>query len=221
MKQILKHLFLGKERKGRRIPFGLYQGLTLSIDPRTDMSFYLGFYERETMPWLRAAGRTARSLIDVGAGCGELSIWGLAHTTMERVVAYDSSPERWHLFHENVRLNGFDHDPRLVTVEEKFLGGEHREVADEVFGDLPEPILLKVDVDGGEQSILEKMQNSLLHKRFLVLIETHSKELDEVCFQILTEAQYSAVRITPAWWRIILPEYRPLPFNQWIVAEPR
>ncbi len=221
MKQIIKKLILGEGRHGRRMPFGLYRGLTLAIDPLTDSSFYFGLYERETMKWLQEAGKSARTLIDVGAGCGELSVWGLAHSGMERVIAYDASPERWPIFQENVRINGFASDQRLTTVEGMFTGLEHGQDNKHDVASLPEPILLKIDVDGGEEAILKNMRDVLPRKHFAILVETHSKDLDDACFRILSDAHYRARRIAKAWWRVVVPEYRPIEFNQWIVAEPK
>lgn len=219
MKKLLKKLLVGEGRAGRKIPFGLYKGITLSIDPAVESNFYLGLYERETVPWLRGAGRKARSLVDAGAGCGELSAWGLSQRNIEKVMAFDSSPDRWPIFDENMRLNGFDRDDRLTAVHGMFLGPDDASDADRIIGSLPEPILLKIDVDGGEQAILENMRHLLSRKRCLFLIETHSRELDEACYRILEEARYRVSRIRPAWWRCILPEQRPSEFNQWLVAE--
>ena len=218
MKTIVKQLLLGTGRRGRRIPFGLYKGLVLSIDPTVETSFYLGLYEVETAPWLRQAVLQAQSLVDVGTGAGELSMWGLAHANIRRVLAYDASPERWHIFRENQQLNGFEADERLTAVEGRFLGRQQQGEAEEILGCLPEPILFKIDVEGGEEAILERMRSFLATKRCLLLVETHSKMLDESCRRVLEAAGYEVRSLTPAWWRCFWPENRPLPFNQWLVA---
>ena len=123
------------------------------------------------------------------------------------------------MFHENMRLNGFTSDDRLTSVEGMFLGPDEADDAERILGDLPEPILFKIDVDGGEQAILENMRPVLLRKQCLLLVETHSRSLDAACFRLLTEAGYRVGRIPPAWWRRILPEQRPCDFNQWLSAE--
>jgi len=219
MKSFLKHALLGHGRTGRRIPFGLYRGLTLSIDPASEMRLWLGLYEAETTSWLRAAGRQARSLVDVGAGYGEMTVWGLSQPIMKKVLAYDSKPERWPVFRENLALNGLPGDRRLSAVEGMFLGGEDDERSLAALQALPEPVLMKIDVDGGEEAILQKIAQVLPAKRMLVLIETHSEALDRACRQLLTEGGYHVRSIKPAWWRAIIKEHRPIGFNQWIVAE--
>jgi hypothetical protein len=220
MKSFLKHTLLGHGRKGRRIPFGLYRGLTLSIDPASEMGLWLGLYEAETTSWLRAAGRQARSLVDVGAGYGEMTVWGLSQPVMEKVLAYDSKLERWPVFRENLAHNGLIGDRRLSAVEGMFLGGADDERSLAALQALPEPVLLKIDVDGGEEAILQKLAHVLPAKKILVLIETHSEALDRACRQLLAEVGYEVMSIEPAWWRCVVRERRPIGFNQWLVAEP-
>jgi hypothetical protein len=221
MKQRLKQLLFGRGRRARKIPFGLYRGLVLAIDPSSEMMFFFGLYEAETARWLKDAGRQARSLIDVGAGRGEMDVWGLRQSKMERVLAYDASPHRWPIFRENLRLNGLAGDARLMAVEGFFpADGDPQNLLD-LLAPLPEPILLKIDVDGGEEAILEHMRPALADKEMLILVETHSKTLDRNCAGILQGCGYSVRQIGPGWYRRFVPERRPIDFNQWLVAEKR
>jgi hypothetical protein len=219
MKKLIKQFVMGQGRRARRMPLGLYCGLTLSIDSGSESLFYFGLYEAETNSWLRRFVRKARTVIDVGAGCGELTAWALSRPGIQRVLAYDSSPSRWPIFRENMRLNDREGDPRLSAVEGMFLGPEGSLDAEQaLFNDLPEPILLKIDVDGGEAHILRAMRDLLARKQLLFLIETHSEQLDRECWDILGSAGYERRRIARAWWRLFFPERRPEAFNQWIVA---
>lgn len=219
MKRTIKRLILGEGRKGRRVPFGLYRGLVLSLDPAVDSSFYFGLYERETFAWLRGAIRQAHSFVDVGTGCGELVVWALAHAHIQRVLAYDPAPHRWDIFRDNLRLNGCNLDPRLLACEDWFLGTNRAEEDVKQLCELPEPILFKIDVDGGEETILRTLSTTVGHKRCLFLIETHSRELDVACGNVLVDVGYSTNQIPQAWWRRFYPENRPLEFNQWLTAE--
>ena len=151
MKTLLKKMLLGTGTRGRRVPFGLYKGLVLSINPAVDASFYFGLYEAETAPWLRRAILQCKSLVDVGTGCGELAVWGLSFPHVSRVLAYDSGSERWASFYENVRLNDFQGDPRLTAVQGPFLGSGRTGDAEKLLAVLPEPILFKIDIDAGRK----------------------------------------------------------------------
>jgi len=218
VKKRIKHLILGEGRKPRRIPLGLYRGLTLSIDAGQESLFYFGLYEAETNPWLRRLTQNAKTFIDVGAGCGELTAWALRIRGMERVLSYDVSPSRWPIFYDNMRLNGLDTDPRLTKVQDFFPSGDQVSAVGALFERLPEPIFMKIDVDGGEEAILSCMSDVLKRKKLSLLVETHSKQLDDACFKILQSAGYNCRRIQFAWWRRIFPERRPEAFNQWIAA---
>jgi precorrin-6B methylase 2 len=218
LKSLIKRCLLGTGRRGRTIPFGLYKGLRLSIDPAVESLFYLGLYERETNTWLQNAIQRAATVVDAGAGCGELSMWALRHPNVKQVLAYDSSSTRWPIFEENARLNGFKGDSRLKGIHGMFLGPDS-EPAMHVLGSVPEPILMKIDVDGGEEAILEALHDVLRSKKCLFLIETHSRQLDDACRALLDHAGYRVSVINPAWWRCFVPEQRPADFNRWLVAE--
>lgn len=197
---------------------GLYRGLTLVLDPLTESSYYFGTFERETHSFLRSAGAAAHSFVDVGAGGGELVTWALNQPNIERVLAYDSSPDRWNLFWDNMRANGRESDPRLSTFEATFAGENFTQDL-KCIDTLPEPILFKMDIDGGEQAVLERLQDFLQRRSVLALIETHSKELDTACAEIFRGAGYSVSHLGPASWRTLLPERRPVAFNQWFTAQ--
>lgn len=218
MKQALKRLLFGTQRQPRRIPFGLYRGLTLAIDPAGDLAYYFGMYERETYPWLRGAIAACRSFVDIGAGGGEMVAWALAHPTIERVIACEASEGRWALFQSNMALNGFAADPRLKTVCAEFLSAATARDDMQALEDLPAPILLKIDIDGGEEHVVRQLEGFLRRKNVFLLIETHSRELDAACMQVVGEAGYKGARIPQAAYRRLWPEHRPIEFNQWITA---
>lgn len=221
MKTWIKQRILGRGRNPHRIPFGLYRGLTLSIDTGSESLFYFGVYEAETNSVLRRFARRAQSVLDIGAACGELTVWALRQPGIKQVVAYDAAPNRWPIFRENIRLNNLENDQRLTAVEGWFLPTDGPpDEAERLLGNLPQPIFMKIDVDGGESGILERLQPILRSKACLLLVETHSKTLDDDCFCQLQEAGYSCKRIAQSWWRKFVPEQRPADFNQWIAAEP-
>ena len=62
LKNLFKVALLGEGRKIRKIPFGLFAGLKLSVDPGSETSLWLGLYEAELTPWLRKVGRQVREV---------------------------------------------------------------------------------------------------------------------------------------------------------------
>jgi len=199
-----------------RVRFGLYRGLTLAIDPKCELSYLVGTFERETQPFLKTAITTAKSLIDIGAGNGELVVWALSHPNVKRVVAYEPDANRWPIFQENLRLNNREKDSRLIALRREFYDTEV--LADnDLLESLPQPILLKLDIDGGEEIVLKKMTQKLRSDSFRILVETHSIQLDRSCSELLSDAGYTVQSIAQAPWRWLLKETR-MDFNQWLVA---
>lgn len=216
IKALFKKVVFGEGRRPCRIHRGLFRGLSLSVDPASETSLLLGLYEAETLPFLRKAGRGMKSMIDVGAGYGEMTAWALMQPHTERVLAFDPKPERWPIFRTNMELNGYASDPRLSAFEEFFPGDES--IINSV-GSLPEPVLLKIDVDGAELDVLRAIRGFLSSKRIRLLLETHSVELDADCGSFLEELGYGVAVVPQAWWRRFIPEQRPIGFNRWLWAE--
>jgi len=195
--------------------------MILELDCRNESLIWLGLYEAETYRTLRQFGSQVRSVVDVGAGAGELSIWALRLQNVVKVVAYDSSPDRWPLLRRNLALNGLADDPRFVGIPKMFLGGsEADDDCIELLRGLEDPILFRIDIDGGEEQIIPKLMPHFRERTCFVLLETHSTVLDEMCFRLMTDSGLECRRIKPAWWRRLLPERRPLSFNEWIAARP-
>ena len=215
MRNVLKRWLLGEGRRIRKIPFGLFQGLNLSVDPGSETSLWLGLYEAEVTPWLRKAGRQARSVVDVGAGHGELSVWALRQPGVEKVLAYEPDKTRWPILSENLQANGLSQDPRLQVVKDFLTPSRARQDLQS----LPEPVLLKLDVEGAEREILEILQDLLREKSFLIMVEVHSAAIRQETEAQVRACGYRVTSVPPAWWRRLLPERRILVFNQWFVAE--
>lgn len=211
----LKAALFGATRQPRRIYLGLYRGLVLWIDPSSEMLFYLGIYERETYWWLIKEGSQAQSGIDVGAGHGELTLWLLQQPKMRNVYAFEPDRSRWPIFNANLAAN-----PQKPEIHLKLSQGffQKRE-AIKIIEEAPEPILLKIDIDGGELSLLQELNEQIKGKDIRFLLEVHSEDLNKGCKALLEEAGYRVTQISKAWWRKIIPEQRPSLFNQWLVAK--
>jgi len=215
LRSVLKRWLLGKGRRIRKIPFGLFQGLNLSVDPGSETSLWLGLYEAEVTPWLQKAGRQARSVVDVGAGHGELTVWALRQPRVEKVLAYEPDESRWPILSENLQANGFSKDARLQVVKDFLTPSRARQDLQS----LPEPVLLKLDVEGAEREILKILQDLLREKSFLIMVEVHSAAIRQETEARVRACGYRATSIPRGWWRRLLPERRILDFNQWFVAE--
>src|SRR4051794_17444067 len=85
---------------------------------------------------------------------------------------------------------------------------------------LPVPILLKIDVDGGEIEVLRGAHQLLNSRQALLVVETHSKQLEDACAGLLIDAGYDVRIARNGWYRCLIPEQRQSAHNRWLVAEP-
>jgi hypothetical protein len=76
-------------------------------------------------------------------------------------------------------------------------------------------------VDGGEMEVLRSGEALLKSTTVDLLVETHSLQLEEQCLSYLASLGFACSVIRNAWWRVIIPEHRPIGHNRWIWATNR
>lgn len=211
---------LPRGRAPRTIRFGLYAGVRLTLDLQSEFLIWLGTYEAETFADMRRLLRGCRSAIDLGAAKGDLSILCLRQPGMEAVVAVEPLEREREQFAANLALNGLAGDPRL-GLHPGFAGlgaPPLWRTLDDLAAGLAGPIFLKVDIDGPEAQVLATGRETLRSRDCRLLIETHSPEAERGCIALLEELGYTVTIIPNAWWRIFVPERRPIPHNRWLAA---
>ena len=78
--------------------------------------------------------------------------------------------------------------------------------------------MIKIDVEGAELDVLKSGNSILNNENVNLLIETHSKDLENDCVNFLENLNFNIKIIKNAWWRIFIPEYRPVDHNRWLWA---
>jgi hypothetical protein len=223
LKYYLKRSLLPSGRKPRIIRTGLLSGLKVEIDFAHQTQRWLGLQERELYPWFRRLTEGIRMAVDVGAADGMYTLYFLAKTSAEKVLAFEPSADSLSQLRNNLALNGLSENPRLEIVP-KFVGASANGIEatlDSFAGRIQTPCLIKVDIDGGEVSLLNGARTLLQSGGICWIIEVHSRALQQNCLEVLQKAGYHAVVVPNAWWRHLLPELRPIELNDWIVAIPR
>lgn len=211
---------LPRGRAPHRILSGPLAGIRLQLDLHSEFRIWLGLYERETFPGLRRMLAGCHSAIDLGAAKGDLTILCLRQPEMQQVVAVEPLDREREQLAANLALNGLANDPRLLLHPGYAGQGEGplwRTLEDLATG-LPEPIFIKVDIDGPEAEVLANARTTLASRQCRLLVETHSPEAEAGCLATLRETGYTCAIIHQAWWRLFLPERRPIPHNRWLIA---
>jgi hypothetical protein len=135
-------------------------------------------------------------------------------------MAFEPSSDCGTLFRRNLVINGLADSPRLELstklVCEADTGIQTR--LDALRDRIEYPALIKVDVDGGEEDVLKGASALNASGDVRWLIETHSKQLELNCIQILSDAGFETRVIPNAAFRVILPEQRPIEHNRWLAA---
>lgn len=204
----------------RRIRSGAFKGLKMDLDLRCQMQMVLGLAEREVFPYLRTLTRRARTGIDIGAAAGEYTLFFLAQPHMQQVFAFDAANEFPADLSTNLASNGFADDPRALLIR-KYVSDQEdadRCTLDALAEDLEGPCVVKIDVDGGEGAVLQGAHKLLEREDVAWIIETHSEDLERECDEVLQSKGLLTTIIKNAWWRVLLPERRPIPHNRWLAA---
>jgi hypothetical protein len=218
LKSFCKQAILPKGRSCRKIKAGLASGLKMELDLQSQMQRYSGLDELEIAVHIKRYLSFCKSCVDIGANDGYYTLVFL-RSAADQVVACEPGPVVERLV-QNANNNGFAENNRLI-IERRLIGSSSGQVSiQQVVQDLAGPILVKVDVDGVEMSVLDSASDSNRLKEINWIVETHSAELEKQCVQWFGDHGIKATIIKNAWWRTFLPEQRPLDQNRWLIAEP-
>jgi hypothetical protein len=218
--EVIKSHLVKAGRRPRRILAGPYKGLAMNLDLNHQTQVLLGLYEAELTPWLRTFASDAATAIDVGAGHGEYSLYVLVHSKTARVMAFEPEAEARSAFSANLKLNAPDQPDRLV-ISERMVGATcdgGTTTLDSLAPVITGPCFVKIDVEGHEVEVLRGSSKLLAMKGVSWIIETHASGLEATCLSLLRDAGLETRVVSPAWWRAVIPEHRPLIHNRWIVA---
>jgi len=204
----------------RTVLFGIYRGLKLEINLRDKLQVYLGLWERETYPFINRSLRNTDWFIDIGSGDGELCILFLKKSFVPRVYAFDPLTQSTDQMKKDLYNNGITNDTRLI-VSNKLVGNTCSDnfiKMDDICVDNDKNGFIKIDVEGSELDVLKSGSSIINSSNISLLIETHSKNLEDECISYLSNLNYNTQIIYNAWWRILIPEFRPTDHNRWLWA---
>lgn len=211
--------FLPRGRRLRPVRSGLFRGIRLHLDLESEALIWLGIYERETYAHVARLAADSAACLDIGAGKGELVCYWLRRFPGRPVVAVEPNPAEVELLRRNVAANVSP--PAALEIFAGFAGSgpsPARSLSD-LCRRLPEPIFVKIDIEGAELHLLTHSLQLLRQRNLRLLVETHGAAVEQGCASTLAECGYRVTTIDRSPWRKWVPEYRPLAHNRWLVAE--
>lgn len=204
----------------RRIPLGIARGLRLEVNPGTTMHVYLGSGEIELARHVRRLAAPGTRCFDVGSSEGYYALL-LARLTGVEVIAFEFQAEHVARLRRNLARN-----PAVqVRIVESYVAditdpSQHVDTLDRMIAAdaLPQPGLLKIDVEGAEAGVLRGAAELLDRRRPHVIVETHGVGIEAECLDLLRGHGYQPLVVDQRRW---FREGRPNPHNRWLVAEGR
>lgn len=216
----IKQIVVPKGKHPRTVKFGLFRDLVFEIDLAISMQVWLGLWERETYPYIRKAAERCAWAVDIGAGKGEHCIYLLRHSSASRIYAFEPQQSEIVQFRRNLELNAITSSGILEIINKYVCLGQSKEflILDTLDVNKSNRGFIKIDVDGAEMDVLQSATNLLSEGKIDIVVETHSSALEIECTRYLSKIGYQCKVIKNAWWRIFLPEQRPIPHNRWLWA---
>ena len=122
---------------------------------------------------------------DVGAGCGEYTL--LCAKNGAEVLAFELRKDAYEIMNKNVKLNYFQN--KIKT----YLGKtDDKNALDFYFNKNKKiPTIIKIDIEGDELKALKGSKKILKEAAPKIILETHSKKLENDCLDFLFKFEYS------------------------------
>ncbi|PPR10999.1 MAG: hypothetical protein CFH41_01099 [Alphaproteobacteria bacterium MarineAlpha11_Bin1] len=213
MRQWMKQTLAPSGIKARRILFGPAAGLTMQIDPSTDLRFWLGIHELELVRFFRRLVYPGARSFDIGAAEGYQTLL-IARLSGQPIVAFEPGAVWKEVLVSNMALNGYQ-----VALEQIFISNTRTDssstidiMAEKYFT----PDFIKMDIEGAEDEALAGAIKVLSDRKPHMIIEVHGTKVEQNCLKILRGHGYNPLTLNPRWW---LREHRPLENNRWLICE--
>jgi hypothetical protein len=216
-KAALKRVLLPAGPHVRRLPLGPARGLRMEIDFSCQSRLYLGLYETEVNPYLRALCRPGFSGFDVGGQSGYDALL-MAKLTGGPVVSVECDPAAVGQMKRNFALNPLL-GPQLVAWAAAASSATDEAAGTVTLDDLADrtflPDVVKIDVEGAEAEVLAGAGRVLTERRPGLVVEVHSAEVEQECLEILRWHGYQPKVVDQ---RRFLADWRPTGHNRWLAA---
>jgi FkbM family methyltransferase len=181
----------------------------------TRVSFFTGRYEKEQTRVFAESVHEADVVYDIGAHVGYYTV--LASVIVGRrgrVIAFEPSPRNLTRLRKHVEVNRCgnvtildvavsDHEGVAPFEDRCGSGTGHLSASGTVEvrvvnldalvarGEMPPPSVMKIDVEGAEAEVLAGATSVIARARPTLFLSTHSEELKETCYRLLSGCGYT------------------------------
>jgi precorrin-6B methylase 2 len=217
-KGFVKPMLFADEERLRTVRRGPGRSVHAYLNRRHDLQREFGLYESELSRVYRRLIRPDAVVYDIGANDGLTALMFAQLAARGHVYAFEPAAHELAALKRNLAANPLL-APR-VTVVPAAVGGSTSPTSIDAFAERERaPAFVKIDVDGAELEVLDGMRETLRTHAPALVVETHSRELEQRCLVLLDTAGYRVRVRRNASWRALYPEMRPIEHNRWLVAE--
>lgn len=209
----------------RELPVPILQGplqWRLWIAGSSSHGCWLGSYEYHKQRLFARMARAGDVVFDIGANVGFYTLLAASRVAPSgRVVAFEPMPSNVKRIHQHLKLNRIDgvrvfeaavsstpgiarFAPHASNAMGRISDTGSMEVTlvslDDLSesGSIPDPNLLKIDVEGAELGVLHGASRLLARARPTILLATHGAEVHRQCCAFLRDAGYELRPIDPS-----------------------
>jgi hypothetical protein len=203
--------------KEREILAGPARGVRMQLDFSGQTPKYLGMFEWELHGFYRKVLPGSNLIYDVGGAEGYTALLYAANSP-GRVISFEPNPSEVELLQANIDRNpGLRDRIEIMAVAMGRENGSGSMTMDRVAEEVGAPDFVKVDVDGWELDVLAGGVRTLRERRPHLVVETHTRRLEDQCGALLVECGYRpVVKHNREIWR----ETRGgSSHNRWLLAE--
>ena len=220
MKNFLKSVLVGDKAKVYTIKYGVAKGLKIFLDPKDRSLRLFALDETELQTYIRQFAPRCEVFVDLGSSDGYYPLIYRKLNPAGEIYSFEVQEIQAVEQPKNFKMNGFD--TGKLHVIQKYASDkidDNNVTVDSVVPVKGKKVFFKVDIEGAELIALKGARNLLVNNTCSVIVETHSKELEDQCDEYLKQLGFSTKIVKLAWYRSIVPEARSLPHNRWIIAE--
>jgi hypothetical protein len=219
MKSFIKRTFFGTQAGMRKIKYGAASGIEMDIDPETKLQRLLGLDEHEIQNEFTDFSKKSALYIDVGASDGYYGLIYKKYNPSGKVILIEADPKLAPEQKANMEKNGAGVNVDYLSLFVASHDDERHITINKIASEEnASSIFIKIDVEGAELDVLQGAKVALDTYLCHILIETHSKQLEDECIAFLKGHGYNCQIIDNAWWRTIVPESRQIAHNRWLSA---